>query len=1462
MDESDVQDLISPRTENTFSRATVEGPLRIADRRRAQLNAPEIPTTLEALASNLHISQSGRFFDTINIGAGTIGMPNDPNFTVDRHKELFKEAMKELPDQFIGPLYAARSEQEFMYLKERAKTLQKAYQDVAMVDSTVLQGVMLFTHLVDPAALAVGWGTTIGSLRAIQAAARAGHIKLGMAGNLLTGAAAGAAGGIATEGVYEATGGISDMEAYVMSGLIGAALGAALGPYAAKRPGDWAKVRQSFYDRAKGTYQATGVEKAAQRWKEYLKKSPSPPPVPEVPAAAPRPSGTVMGEAPPQAPTGVRVSVGGAQVDIQVPPEAGQAARRAFGFPGEATPTARAVEGVPPKDMIRKIADTDKDKARPGHLGVYEVGDARYRVTQAEDGTITIQKRGKDRWRKLKDTYSSIEDARKAILLNAGIEPVVADQAVSIGGKATIADTLEALIEGRAPPSQIAQLAKLFSKSQVNRYLKANGMPGIPKGVSAQRALEDYIAMRWSARNVGPDNMAAGQGSSAGAMRPMGFAEGKHLEDFINDEMNDFINWSSKNLPRFRNIFLLRYDRQGLLQNSSNDWVSYIASHLSNNPVGMPDGSAIPISVETISERGRQNYMNRTQSAWLPQFEDWAEARKTPRTQIPEAREEFMTKAGRRQRETDKEGTADNYDPLEVAAADVADSILKDYVKRFKERNFEWAEELGENPAYLQRSWMAPKIHEFVNKGRPVMSVRSADPPQGLEKVIYNGMIEGHNREYIRELEYLKKKGMDEQIITDPDGTQRVFLGMDPDTGEEMFHVVRLSDRRIRLKARAYTSNVYKRAMGLGDDLEHLIIQGDREALYRRIREGLTENDTVRIDEADAMAIADYLMPPKFRGKGFFSDFTHKRAIMDENAKTYFEGEGEIAVKDFLDNNLERVMAKYASRAEGLLALSHMEITNPATGNVMVPGIRSRADFDKYVIKYMREAAGGDPDKLKNWYGNLEDQLNWMYNRIMGIPEKHYRGKYADFVRWTRQIQTMRLMSNVGLAQGGETGMPIGVFGLKAFAKYFKPQPFAVDTKARGAKNPRLISADPYRRQVEAMVGLPPPRLHGGYYNITNIVDGTDMPFTWSNNQQKSLMSGWDKVKYGLHVGEELTYKYSAMRHIQHEQQLFTVNAATEAIIQAAETGDRSLLKRLRSYGIDDRKPQLPEGTVIPPGVEGRIMSMSMLERIAYEMKNNIEYQKHWDEGTMGSLRLDKWEDAQAKFVWEHSMNIVSRRLIQAQSPSQAAAFMDGRTAKLVFMFRSFALTAWANQFLHNLHMADWRTVATAIYTMGIAGMLRVGQVQAQSLTKNKADREEYLDKHMSLGRIGLDAFQRAGWSSIFPMAFDTVGPFVGIEGTFSARSSGQPSALLAGNPFLSWADQLAKGTGGTFKAAFGERELTQTEAKAIINSMVPWGNFFAFQNLTTLLIEDLPKRAPATEQNETIDKIFNERMF
>jgi hypothetical protein len=190
---------------------------------------------------------------------------------------------------------------------------------------------------------------------------------------------------------------------------------------------------------------------------------------------------------------------------------------------------------------------------------------------------------------------------------------------------------------------------------------------------------------------------------------------------------------------------------------------------------------------------------------------------------------------------------------------------------------------------------------------------------------------------------------------------------------------------------------------------------------------------------------------------------------------------------------------------------------------------------------------------------------------------------------------------------------------------------------------------------------------------------------------------------------------------------------------------------------------------------------------------------------------------------------------------------MSNPIAQTIFQFRGFAFTAWNNQLLYNIHMGDPAALMTFVTSVGWAGAVRAAQISL--LAAARSDGEEYKEKYLTPWELGKAGFQRAGWSSIIPMGVDSGLALAGQPGMFNARTTGQASNLIFGNPAMSFLDNAAKGIGGSANSLVEGRSPSQAEVRQLVG-LLPFSNLMPITTGLSYLIQDLPERSPQRRIN------------
>lgn len=605
--------------------------------------------------------------------------------------------------------------------------------------------------------------------------------------------------------------------------------------------------------------------------------------------------------------------------------------------------------------------------------------------------------------------------------------------------------------------------------------------------------------------------------------------------------------------------------------------------------------------------------------------------------------------------------------------------------------------------------------------------------------------------------------------------------------------------------ARGYVRGIHRRAAGLGDEWSLAL----GESNFTKLRQLLEDDAGLMPDEVDTILDRLGVNKPSAGMENLKVRTFLDESYIERDLPTRDGGVADLAFRDLLENDAEVLFNRYLRRAAGRVALARVRVAHPRGGNLLIDGITSDDEFGT-LIKRLREWYGDKAGVIDPKEGDRDaEYLSFIYDRIRGVPYDPQTTPLAQHLRRIRSFMSMRLMGQVGIAQFGETGNMIGQLGLRS-------------TMAHVPGFRRIINAagnttlkDDLFAELEG-IAVGPGRLHG--FSYQNYDDVADLPFQVPRHASPSMQ----RLDWALERGERGTYELSGMTVIQQQQQLAVVAGMLEKIakMDPARLGNANR-KRLANLGLDEK----------------------MLGRILKQIDRHVDKTDSllWGK-KIKRLNLQNWDDLPARARLEDALYRAAHKIIQSNDPSSAAMWMSEPVWQTVFQFRSYTFTAYANQFLYNIHMGDPQALMSMAWSMGWNAAVRGAQVQMQAL--GRSDAEKFKEKHLSTWELAKAGFQRSGWSSIIPMVIDTANTLTGGQGIFDARSTGQPTDAIFGSPAGSFVSQFAKFTRGVREGIVDGRAMSQGEARAGFG-LLPFSNLPPMAIGFGHLIQGLPERAP-----------------
>ncbi|MBN9020038.1 MAG: DUF882 domain-containing protein [Rhizobiales bacterium] len=590
-----------------------------------------------------------------------------------------------------------------------------------------------------------------------------------------------------------------------------------------------------------------------------------------------------------------------------------------------------------------------------------------------------------------------------------------------------------------------------------------------------------------------------------------------------------------------------------------------------------------------------------------------------------------------------------------------------------------------------------------------------------------------------------------------------------------------------------------------GDDLERL-----KEAL-----------EDIGLDAKEISVISAIVRPKPSEGQTtthakrrapYDNSFTVKLRATDGTIDTFRMADL------FRDNYLENLMS-YSRTMSGNIAMATVRVKNPlwhATENPeaaewLIDGITGKGDFDKLSqdMRAVWDAKTELPfDKRKASADRDAARMQFIYDRIIGIPDKFDATKTGRFLRAVRDYNFTRVMNQVGLAQVGEMMGVTTQFGLKAAMDGMPSfRAFMRDARTGELK-------DEFAREIEQLSGFGVDFFRDGFRHFE---DGAGTVINRSTQGK-----AFNKAEDILHSGKRITNVVSGMAAVDTFSRRWAAGAAAMKIVNAAmDTGRKAShllnMDRMRALGIDE----------------------PMAERIFRQIRKHSSKEAVEGSGkrSYAAGNFDRWDDKEAFAHFRTAVWRWSRLAIQENFQGQSNRFLGHWTGRTIFQFRTFMLGAHTTQLLRNLHIRDFSGFSTWLLTSLTGAMVYAAQTHLNSI--GRSDRKEFLEERLSLGALGRAAFQRGSWSALMPTVFDTALDAAGFDPLFNTRASGTGSSFLD-NPSLDLVRTGLKASGGLGRAA-REGGYAQTEARALMRIM-PFQNMLPIIPLLNAMIGDRPE--------------------
>jgi|MDTC01.3.fsa_nt_gb hypothetical protein len=552
-----------------------------------------------------------------------------------------------------------------------------------------------------------------------------------------------------------------------------------------------------------------------------------------------------------------------------------------------------------------------------------------------------------------------------------------------------------------------------------------------------------------------------------------------------------------------------------------------------------------------------------------------------------------------------------------------------------------------------------------------------------------------------------------------------------------------------------------------------------------------------------------------------------KRIRLNETFETTINGI-KVRFDDLIENDVDLLWQTYMNEMSGWLALNkRMGITGR---NGMLDYQRKlNTSIDESYAKEGAKGRYGAPFglasnkwKLQKTVKEEKETIDSFFKNILGrSAEDDPTNFVSGSLRALRKYSFMRVLNQVGIAQLPEFGVATAQQGFLTLVQEL-PHFRQLLLKAKKGELPDTFFDD------FAVMGSA-----NGMEHISRAITTTeieDMGATAIGQIRNSSKGTFNNV---TSVGEKATGNLSGLFFIDSLQRRMTmrlfVHRLAHDLIDVAKGGKdlgalrKSRLNRYRALGFTDEE-------LMEIGKE-------------FASKNVTSYQTAFGRRVL-SFRFHNWKNQTLAYDFARKVNRYTQRAVQYNYLGDTNRFFtDKATGKTMGQFRSFIMTAWSKQFLHNIALADAQTLTTFLYTTMIGGMAYIAQTNMNAIGMNKAQKKKYFRKKFGstrkkydYSRIAMAAFQRSGWSSVIPPMADMMLSQLKPDYRFNFRSSGLEMNLITGNPSY---DLVINGVGRTMgsflKATRPDYSWSRTDFNRAMR-LIPFQNLYGVNNLINFL--------------------------
>jgi len=553
-----------------------------------------------------------------------------------------------------------------------------------------------------------------------------------------------------------------------------------------------------------------------------------------------------------------------------------------------------------------------------------------------------------------------------------------------------------------------------------------------------------------------------------------------------------------------------------------------------------------------------------------------------------------------------------------------------------------------------------------------------------------------------------------------------------------------------------------------------------------------------------------------------------KRIRLDELWEDTIDGV-KVRLDDIFENDVDLLWHSYMNEMSGWIAIGRR--LNIKNRNELLAYQRKleKSIDDAYVDK---EASSRYLTKNKYIAGEEKKTITSFFKNILGrSAEDDPTDMWSSSLRALRKYNFMRVLNQVGIAQLPEFGV---VTAQQGFLTLVQEMPHFKRLLVKAQKGEL---DDTFFEDMATVLST------NGTEHISRGITNYEIEDMGATAVGKMHDAGRGKIWKYSNLGERATGHVSGLFFIDSLERRLAmrlfVNRMAKDLIDVAEGGKalhklKGRLNRYRAIGFTDEE----------------------LLAIGREFSSkNVTTQRTAFGRRVLHFNFSNWADQDLAYTFGRRVNRYVQRAVQYNYLGDTNRFFsDKALGKSLGQFRSFIMTAWSKQFLHNLALADMQTATTFLYTTMIGGLAYIGQTNMNAIGMDKVTKKKYFRKKFGnyksgdYSKFAMASFQRSGWSSLIPPLSDFALSALSPDNRFNFRSSGLEMNLWTGNPTYDVLGGIGKTAHALLKTTRNDYRWSRTDMNRMMR-LLPFQNMYGVNNILNFIRDNsgLPRKGSSS---------------